>query len=432
MNILRMPSPMRRRLPETLHNRDFALFAGAIFASSLAQQMAMVAIGWQVYAIHRKPLDLALIGLAEFVPIPLLALPAGQLADRLPRTLITAASVVGSGVVTALLLVVSLGGARELWPFLALAAASGVTTAAGAPAARALVPQLVPAGELASALALRSVATQIAGVGGPALGGLLFAVSPEVVYGAGTGLFAASFLAVAAMRRSVIPAQRSGDPAPGLRSVLLGIRFIRDTKIILGAISLDLFAVLFGGSVALLPLFARSILHTGPIGLGVLRSATAVGALVGGIQLTRRPMGGRSGRKLLLVVGAFGLCMVVFGLSRWFPLSFAALAVSGYVDMFSMNIRSTVVALATPNALLGRVNAVEGVFISASNELGAFESGLAAALIGAVPAVVIGGAITIALALVWGRLFPPLAQVDRLEDVRPVEVPATVAAGVAG
>ena len=421
-----MARPMRRRLPPGLHNRDFALFTVAIFASSLAQQMVMVAIGWQVYAIHRKPIDLALIGLAEFVPIPLLALPAGQLADRLPRTLITAVSFVGSGVVTALLLVVSLGGAHQLWPFLALAAGTGITTAAGAPAARALVPQLVPPGELASALALRSVASQIAGVSGPALGGLLFAVSSEVVYGAGTGLFALSFVSVALMRRSRIPATRAGDPAPGLRSVLLGIRFIRDTRILLGAITLDLFAVLFGGSVALLPLFARSILHTGPIGLGVLRSATAVGALIGGIQLTRRPIGPQAGRKLLLVVGAFGVCMVTFGLSRWFPLSFAALAVSGYVDMFSMNIRSTIVALATPNALLGRVNAVEGVFISASNELGAFESGLAAALIGAVPAVVIGGAITIGLALVWSRLFPPLAEVDRLEDVRPVEVPVAV------
>jgi MFS family permease len=411
---------MVRRLPEALRHRDFALFTSAVFASSLAQQMVMVAIGWQVYAIHKNPFDLALIGLAEFVPIPLLALPAGQVADRVPRTLITAVSFAGSGVVTALLLVVSASGAHQLWPFLALAGGSGVTAVVGAPAARSLVVQLVPVEILPSALALRSVASQIAGVSGPALGGLLFAVHPEVVYGAGTGLFVVSLLGVAAMRRSLIPAQRVGDPAPGLRSVLLGIRFIRNARIILGAISLDLFAVLFGGSVALLPLFARSILHTGPIGLGVLRSATAVGALIGGIQLTRKPMGGRTGRKLLTIVAVFGLCMIVFGLSHSFTLSFIALAVSGYVDMFSMNIRSTVVALATPNALLGRVTAVEGVFISASNELGAFESGLAASLLGAVPAVVIGGGITIALALVWGRLFPPLAQVDRLEDVRPV------------
>ena len=252
------------------------------------------------------------------------------------------------------------------------------------------MPELVPTEQLDSALALRSVAFQIADVSGPgAPAGCSSPSSPEAVYGAGTGLFVA--LLVVLLLRVTRPERSARDSRPpGLRSVLLGIRFIRDTTIILGAISLDLFAVLFGGSVALLPLFARSILHTGPIGLGVLRSATAVGALVAGIQLARSRSAGRSGRKLLLVVGAFGVCMVVFGLSRWFPLSFAALAVSGYVDMFSMNIRSTVVALATPNALLGRVNAVEGVFISASNELGAFESGLAAALIGAVPAVAIG------------------------------------------
>ena len=240
------------------------------------------------------------------------------------------------------------------------------------------MPLLVPTELLASGLALRSVASQIANVSGPALGGLLFALSPKIVYGAGTGLFAVSLLSAATMNRSLIPVQRAGDPAPGFRSLLLGIRFIRHTKIILGAISLDLFAVLFGGSVSLLPLFARSILHTGPVGLGVLRSATAVGALIAGIQLTRKPMGGRAGRKLLVIVGVFGGCMIVFGLSHSFTLSFVALAVSGYVDMFSMNIRSTVVTLAAPNALLGRVSAVENVFISASNELGAFESGLAA------------------------------------------------------
>jgi MFS family permease len=413
---------MRHRLPPALQSRDFALFTSATFTSSLAQQMVMVAIGWQVYAIHRNPFDLALIGLAEFIPIPLLALPAGQLADRLPRTLIMAASVAGSALVTAGLLVVSIQGAHQLWPFLALAVLSGVTAVVGAPAGRALVPLLVPTELLASGLALRSVASQIANVSGPALGGLLFALSPKIVYGAGTGLFAVSLLSAATMNRSLIPVQRAGDPAPGFRSLLLGIRFIRHTKIILGAISLDLFAVLFGGSVSLLPLFARSILHTGPVGLGVLRSATAVGAVIAGIQLTRKPMGGRAGRKLLVIVGVFGGCMIVFGLSHSFTLSFVALAVSGYVDMFSMNIRSTVVTLAAPNALLGRVSAVENVFISASNELGAFESGLAASLLGAVPAVVIGGGITIALALVWGRLFPPLARVNHLEDVRPVEL----------
>ena len=411
---------MRERLPPALRERDFALLFLAVIGLGLAQQMAAVAIGWQVYAINRSALDLGLIGLVEFVPIPLLALPAGQLADRVPRTLVAAASTAGSAVVTALLLLVTLGGAHQLWPFLALAAATGVMAAIGAPATRALPPELVPPGLLQGALALRSIGFQIAAVGGPALGGVLFALRPELVYSTATGLLLLSFAAVAAMRRSKAASSRSGDPAPGLHTLLLGIRFVRDTPILLGAISLDLFAVLFGGSVALLPLYARSILHTGPVGLGVLRSAMAVGALVAGIQLTRRPLGRRTGRTLLLVVGAFGVCMIVFGLSRSVPLSFAALAVAGYVDLFSVNIRSTVVALATPNVLRGRVNAVEGVFISASNELGAFESGAAAALIGAVPAVVAGGAVTIALALTWSRFFPPLAKVDRLEDVRPV------------
>jgi uncharacterized membrane protein YeaQ/YmgE (transglycosylase-associated protein family) len=177
--------------------------------------------------------------------------------------------------------------------------------------------------------------------------------------------------------------------------------------------------VLFGGAVALLPLFARSVLHTGPVGLGVLRSAPAVGALVGALLLTRWPLRRRAGRTLLLVVGAFGACMIVFGLSRWFAVSAAALAASGFVDMISMNIRATTVALATPTLLRGRVNAVENVFISASNELGAFESGVAAALLGAVPAVVAGGAITIALAAVWARFFPALARVNRMSELRP-------------
>jgi hypothetical protein len=210
-----------------------------------------------------------------------------------------------------------------------------------------------------------------------------------------------------------------GERVRGLKGLLGGISFIRRTPVLFGAISLDLFAVLFGGAVALLPLFARSILHTGPVGLGILRSSPAVGALVAGVLLTRRPLGRNAGRTLLFVVGLFGLSMIVFGLSRWFALSLAALAVSGFADMISMNIRSTTAALATPDPLRGRVNSVENVFISASNELGAFESGAAAALLGPVTAVVAGGAVTIGVALTWSRLFPALARVDRLEDVRP-------------
>jgi hypothetical protein len=223
---------------------------------------------------------------------------------------------------------------------------------------------------------------------------------------------------------------------PGLASVLEGLKFVRRTQILLGAILLDLLAVLFGGAVALLPVFARSILHVGPTGLGVLRAAPAVGALLGAVLLTRRPLVRRAGRTLLLVVGLYGGSMIVFGLSRSFPLSLVALGVSGFVDLFSMNIRSTTVALATPDRLRGRVAAVEMVFISASNQLGAFESGLAAFLVGTVPAVVGGGVITVAIAAGWGRLFPDLRRVDRLQDVRPrpadPAAPVQRAAGRAG
>jgi hypothetical protein len=248
---------------------------------------------------------------------------------------------------------------------------------------------------------------------------LLFAVSPELVYGSGIALFLVAVATVATIRPRTIeeaPVELAGSRLGGL---LAGLLFVRRTPVLLGAISLDLVAVLFGGAVALLPLFARDILEVGPVGLGVLRSAPAVGALVAGVMLTRRPLGGRAGRTLLIVVGVFGASMVVFGLSRSFGLSFGALAVGGFADMISMNIRATITALATPDALRGRVNAVEMVFISASNELGAFESGAAAALVGAVPAVVVGGSLTILAALVWPRLYPKMAHIDRLESLHP-------------
>jgi MFS family permease len=403
-------------LPPSLRHRPFRRFWLGIVSEGFGAQMASVAVGWQVYAIHRSAFDLGLIGLAEFIPLPLLALPAGQLADRLPRGVIVASSRLAEAVVVGLLLIVTLAGARQLWAFVALAALTGVTGAFGSPATRAITPEIVPSDLLAGALALRAVAFQVATVSGPAVGGLLFAIRPEAVYAVALTLLVAS---AAVMLGVPVPRSSDAGNAPRLESLLLGIRFIRATPILLGAITLDLFAVLFGGAVALLPLYARSILDTGPFGLGVLRSATALGALAAGIMLTHRPLGGRAGRTLFLAVGIFGASIVVFGFSRWFPLSFAALAVSGFADMISMNIRSTAGALATPSELRGRVTAVENVFISASNELGAFESGMAAAVLGATPAVVAGGAVTILLALVWGRLFPPLARVDRLEEIRP-------------
>ena len=322
------------------------------------------------------------------------------------------------GVLVSLLLV-TLSGADEVWPFFALAFAAGIAGAIGAPAGRALTPSLVPQEILVSALAQRSVAFQLALVAGPATGGILFAVQPELVYAVAVGIALVALVCVLALRSGREPAV---EGAAGLEEVLAGVRLIRRTKVLLGAISLDLFAVLLGGAVALLPIFAKDILEVGPTGLGLLRTAPAVGSFAAALFLARRPIQRRAGRTLFLVVAAFGACMVVFGLSREMWLSMAALALAGGFDLVSVVLRSTILPLVTPDELRGRVNAVEMVFISASNELGAFESGVAAALIGAVPAVVVGGVATIAVAVVWWRLFPSLRRVDRLDELRPVEI----------
>src|SRR5687767_12598499 len=408
---------MLRRLPPVLRERDYARLLASSVAYGFGREMVFVAVGWQVYEISGNPFHLGLVGLAEFLPLLLFALPAGAIADRLSRKLVFVASLLVDAVITVLLLLVSLSGADELWPFLALSFASGCSAAVGNPAIRSMWPTLVPLPLLMRALALRSTVIQASVVTGPAVGGLLFAVSPEAVYGTGAALMLVAALLTVPIRPRTIEQGPVEIVGTRLGSLLAGLRFVRRTPVLLGAISLDLVAVLFGGAVALLPLFARDILDVGPAGLGVLRSAPAVGALLAGIMLTRRPLQGMAGRKLLVVVGLFGASMIVFGLSHSFALSFAALAVSGFVDMISMNIRSMITALATPDALRGRVNAVEMVFISASNELGAFESGAAAALVGAVPAVVIGGSLTIVCALVWPRLFPKMARIDRLESL---------------
>ena len=410
---------MRRPLPPVLRERDYTRLLGSSILYGLGREMAFVAVGWQVYDISRNPFHLGLVGLAEFLPLLLLALPAGAIADRVSRKLVYIGSLLADAAITALLIVVSLTTVGSLWPFLALSFASGCSAAIGNPAIRSMTPSLVPLDLLTSALALRSTVFQAVVVVGPAIGGLLFALGPGIVYGTAVVLMLASAAIVVPISPRTVeqgPAEIAGTR---LGSLLAGLRFVRRTPVLLGAISLDLVAVLFGGAVALLPLFARDILDVGPVGLGVLRSAPAAGALLAGVMLTRRPLRGLAGRKLLIVVAVFGGAMVVFGLSRSFALSFAALAVGGFADMISMNIRSMITALATPDALRGRVNAVEMVFISASNELGAFESGAAAALVGAVPAVVIGGSITIVAALVWPRLFPQMARIDRLESLHP-------------
>jgi MFS family permease len=410
---------MRRRLPLPMQQRDFGLFIAVVGSMSFASQMVAVAVGWQVYGIHHRAFDLGLIGLLEFAPVFLLALPAGQLVDRVSRRLVLACSLVLLLAIAGALVVVSAARVHELWPFLLLAAANGVATALSFPVTRALPAMLVDRSLLAGALALRSVTNQSATVVGPAIGGALYALAPEAVYGVACGLLVGALCGVVLLR---VPARVETEAVdePPIRALFGGIRFIRATPILLGAILLDLFAVLFGGAVALLPVFAQSVLHTGPIGLGILRSAPAVGAVATGFVLVRRPLQRRTGPTLIAAVSIFGTSMIVFGLSHWIALSLVALAVSGAADMLSVNIRTTTASLVTPDRLRGRVGSVEAVFIGASNQLGAFESGSAAALLGAVPAVVVGGGLTILIALAWIRLFPDLAALGEARDLRPV------------
>jgi MFS family permease len=408
---------MRRRLPPALRIREFALLWSSVVTNGLASQMLAVAIGWQVYEIHHNPLDLGLIGLMEFLPLPVLALPAGQVADRLPRRVVTAVSYVLSIAIATALVAVTASGADRLWPYLVLAAIAGVASAIGNPAARALTRELVTEDLIPGAMALRGVAGQIGLIAGPAVGGVIFAIEPVAVYATAAGLLTASLAAILAMRPST-QSLVTTEPA-GWDSLVAGVRFILRTRTLFGAIALDLFAVLLGDAIALAPVFAITILHTGPVGLGLLRTSPSVGALAAGLILTRRPLRRPAGPTLLAVVGTFGAATIVFGLSKWLPLSMAALMLTGFADMISMNIRSTAVALLTPPQLQGRVAAVEWVFIGASNELGAFWSGALARLIGTVPSVVAGGAAMIGIAVSWTRLFPALARLGRLEDLRP-------------
>lgn len=398
-------------------HRDFGLFWVATVLEALALSMIAVAVGWQVYEITGSPLALGLIGLAEFLPLLLLALPAGRLADGLSRRALFTTALGIDGCVAVGLVALSLGDPTSVWPFAGLAVCTGVASAIGAPASRSITPTLIPADVLPSAMAVHSTGWQSAVVAGPAFGGVLFAISPVLVYGVAAGLAFAAGLCVLLVR------ERYRDPRVPepvtLASMLAGVRLIRRTPVLLGAISLDLFAVLFGGAVALTPVFAKDVLHVGPVGLGVLRSAPAVGAILAGAILSRWPIERRIGPTLLLTVAGFGGAMMAFGLSRAMWLSVLALAVGGACDMVSVVLRATILPLVTPDALRGRVNAVEMIFISGSNELGAFESGVAAALIGVVPAVVVGGVATIGIVLLWPRVFPALARVDRLDELRP-------------
>jgi MFS family permease len=408
---------LRSRLPPLLQQRDYALYWTLCLGWNLSLQMVSVAVGWQVYAIHRNPFDIGLVGLLQFLPLPILAIPSGQLGDRISRRLVLAIAYFFAGTTAVGLTFVSLFAGNQLWPFLALGVSTGVALALGTPSLRAIAPELVAAGELPVAMTLRSLANQMGTVIGPAVGGVLFTLAPQSVYGVATAIDAlAVVLAISLYRRG------GWTPAKDTVSVqhlLGGIRFLAQSQLVLGAILLDLVAVLFGGATALLPVLARTTLHVGPAGLGLMQSAPAIGSVIAGMYLTRRPLAGSTGATLLAAVGIYGASMIIVGLSTSFILALAALGIGGVANMFSASIRATTVALATPNNLRGRVNAIEMVFLSASNELGAFESGVTAALVGTVRSIVAGGVLTVVFASSWRRLFPALGKLDHLEDIRP-------------
>ncbi len=378
----------------------------------MAVMMFSVAVGWQVYALTHSAFALGMVGLAQFLPAFLLTLPGGLAADRFDRRrIILGAFAIEILVGVALLALALYPSPRAHWIFVALAFI-GVGRAFMSPANGSLLPLLVPPEHFPRAVAWNSTAFQTATIAGPALGGILYAVSPVLVYGIATALFLLGFIFMTSMRGR----WKVHNSSAGWDGLLEGVHFVFAKRAILGAISLDLFAVLFGGATALLPIFARDLLHTGPWGLGILRSSPAIGAALMALWLAHHPIRGRAGRRMFFCVALFGLCTVAFALSRSFWLSMALLVVLGGADMISVIVRGTLVQVSTPDAMRGRVSAVNMLFIGASNELGEFESGVTAAWFGTVPATVLGGVGTLVVVLLWLRFFPTLRRADRLES----------------
>ena len=391
--------------------RDFRFFLVARFLLTVSFQMTAVAVGWQVYDLTRDPFFLGMVGLSAFLPALVSALPAGQAADRFDRrTIMIVCTAIYGAAILALVVTAKLPRPPVAGIF-AVVATLGVARAFLAPASQSLVPLLVPTAIFPRAVAWSSTSMQVAIIIGPALGGLLYILGPAAVYGAATAMVAGATDAILRLRRHLVSHTHS---AAGFTGLLAGVHYVRSRRDILGAISLDLFAVLLGGATALLPIYARDILHVGPEGLGVLRSAPAMGAAIMSVVLAHRPLERRVGVKLFAAVALFGIATVVFGLSRNIALSLAALIVLGAADMISVVVRQTLVQIRTPDAMRGRVSAVNWVFIGASNELGEFESGVTAAWFGTVPAVVIGGIGTLLVAAIWAWRFPELRRVDDL------------------
>ena len=401
-----------------LHQQAFMRMWFARLSGTTGSQMLMVAVGWQMYELTGSAWDLGLVGLYQFLPALLLTLVAGHVADRLHRARIIGACFLTQAAVALVLIAATQGwgaAAQQQWVsrdlLLGLSLWLGVARAFQMPAQQALMPMLVAPVLLPRAMAFSSGGNQAAVVVGPALGGLIFVAGASAVYASCAALFAGAVVLISLVRYQHIPPPR--EPM-SLHTLLAGARYVWQKKVVLGAVSLDLFAVLLGGAVALLPMFAKDILHAGPWGLGFLRSAPAAGAVLMAVVLTRRPLTRHVGRTMLIAVALFGLCMLVFGLSTSFLVSLAALFVSGCADMVSVVVRQTLVQIDTPNDMRGRVSAINSVFIGASNQLGEFESGATAAWLGPVGSVVLGGIGTLIVAAAWFKLFPALARRDAM------------------
>lgn len=403
-----MPQP---RLSELFAQRQFVRFWLARLAGTTASQMLMVAVAWQMYDITSSAWDLGLVGLFQFVPALLMALPAGHLVDRHHRGRIFAACMATQAAIALLLVTASQGGLATRGLILLVSVVLGVARAFQMPAQQALTPQLVPQLLLPRAIALSSSGVQAAIICGPALGGVLYTAGATTVYACCGLLSLLSCALTLTVRYRQLPSSAS---ATSWHAVFAGVAYVWRRQVLLGAMSLDLFAVLLGGATALLPIYARDILHSGPVGLGLLRSAPAFGALAMSLALTRWPLQRHVGHRLLAAVALFGAATLVFGVSTNFGLSLAALAVTGAADMISVVTRQTLTQLETPDAMRGRVASVNTIFIGASNQLGEFESGATAALLGPQGSVILGGIGTVLVALSWLRLFPALAQRDRM------------------
>jgi MFS family permease len=395
-----------------LRHRSFLLFLLSRSFSRFSSQIAAVAIGWQVYDLTGSAFDLGMVGLVQFLPTLLLVFVAGHAADRYERKRVVQVCQLAEALTAVFLAWGAYAGSLTVEQIFIATAVLGTAGAFESPTIAALLPLIVPEGALQRATALSSGAAQLATIIGPALGGLAYAIAPGVPYGVMALFWLLGTLLTGAIRLTKSAAVRdAATPA----DLFAGVRFVRNNPAILGTISLDLFAVLLGGATALLPIYARDILQTGPLGLGILRAAPAVGALLMTAVLARHTINRRVGMRMFQAVIVFGVATVVFAVSHWMWLSVLALVILGAADVVSVVIRFSLVQLSTPDEMRGRVGAVNFLFINASNQLGQFESGVTAALFGAMPAAALGGLGTIAIALLWMKLFPALRDVERLE-----------------